>query len=707
MVLGLLFFLVPAVPVWSQNLSPNLSGFGTAALAAADRVAVTAEIIAAKGDKPAELRITARMLSGWHIYSITQKPGGPKPTRINLVDSNQYRLLGTFQANPPPVIHHYDFWPDLDVEEQEGAVTWSAPIEPTGSQGFQGIVISGDVKGQVCKDLCVNFTQSFEARQASGLLSSITETSTAPNGNASKSTKNTVNTYKTQYAMITGRVTPAKVEAGDRAQLTLTATLADGWHLYAYEKRAPRDPVRARPTLIVLNQRAALLAGDPRTDVPVISKPREAFPEYVDNFHHADITWTIDLEIPENARSGRHVLSGIVGFMACNDAGTLCDLPQAASFAVDIGVGQPAGGTAPLSFSPASYTEAASAAEAAPPWDLVIPQAAPATVGTLLINMGWALLAGILLNVMPCVLPVIGLKIMSFVQQAGESRLRIFMLNVTFSAGIIFVFLVLALLAAFAGLAWAEQFQDPRFGIAMAGLVFVFALSLLGIWEIPIPGFVGSGTAQSIAEREGLAGAFFKGVLTTLLATPCVGPFMFTGLTFAAEQHSPAITLAIFGAMGCGMAIPFLLIGAFPAWIRFLPQPGGWMESFKHLMGFVLLATVVWIFYSFIPERYVVASLGLLFGLWLACWWANRTPMTAAWADRLYAWAVAVVLAVCAGYASFALLTTELATGAPDQSTHLALGHPQSGDWQVFTPATLDRLREQGSTVLVDFTADG
>ena len=669
---------------------------GEGDLAAAERVEISAQILAQEG-KRAELQITASVQPGWHIYSITQQPGGPKPTRINVVASDRYRIAGKFVAVPPAVVHHYDFWPDLDVEEHEQKVTWSAPVEAVGSNGWQGVTISGDVQGQVCKDLCVNFSQAFEATVspnasiATKLTPSLLKKAHSPDTQGSHS-------FTTPYVTLTGEVAPGRVVQEGRAKLIIKASMSQGWHVYAYEKHAPDDPVRSRPTLIVLDQRDGLLAGTPRASNPVISKAREQFPEYVDNYHHSDVSWTIDLEVPKDARSGSHILSGWVGFMACNDTGTMCDPPKGARFEVRLDVGEESATGKAVTFFPANYAEAAVAAENTQPWDLVIPQAAAWTWGALFTNMGWALLAGVLLNVMPCVLPVIGLKAMSFVQQANESRSRILTLNIAFSAGILFVFLILALFAAFAGLAWADQFQDPRFGIAMAGLVFVFALSLLGIWEIPIPGFVGSSTAQTAAEREGLTGAFFKGVLSTLLATPCVGPFMFTGLTFAAEQHSPVITIVIFSAMGIGMALPFLMIGFFPAWIRFLPKPGAWMESFKHLMGFVLLGTVVWIFYAFVPDAYFVSALGLLFGLWLACWWINRTPMTAALPDRLFGWLVAAVLATFTGYASFVLL---------EKSPQLETASAEAGDWELFTQKKLDRFRDQGSTVLIDFTADG
>ena len=112
---------------------------------AADRVEVSAQIVPSNGGQHAELQITAKVQPGWHIYSITQKSGGPKPTKINLVASDQYRLLGQFVAVPPATVHHYEFWPNLDVEEHEDQVTWSAPVELLDSNGWRGVTIEGDV----------------------------------------------------------------------------------------------------------------------------------------------------------------------------------------------------------------------------------------------------------------------------------------------------------------------------------------------------------------------------------------------------------------------------------------------------------------------------------------------------------------------------------------------------------------------------------
>ena len=233
-----------------------------------------------------------------------------------------------------------------------------------------------------------------------------------------------------------------------------------------------------------------------------------------------------------------------------------------------------------------------------------------------LVQMASAFVGGLILNLMPCVLPVISLKILAFVQQAGESRGRVFLLNVWYSLGLLSVFVVLAALAAGVGMAtgerlgWGEQFTDVRFKITMTALVFVMALSFLGVWEIPIPGFVGTGRAGKLQTQEGPSGAFFKGVFTTILATPCSGPFLGPVFGYVLKQP-PYMAYCIFGAIGLGMASPYLLIGAFPALIRFLPKPGEWMDTFKQLMGFLLLATVVYLFNT-LTSLYVLPTMTLL-----------------------------------------------------------------------------------------------
>jgi len=257
------------------------------------------------------------------------------------------------------------------------------------------------------------------------------------------------------------------------------------------------------------------------------------------------------------------------------------------------------------------------------------------------------------------------------------------------------VFLVLATLAAGVNLGlsdqnlgWGEQFKYTSFNVVMVAVVFVMALSFLGVWEIPIPGFVGSGAATEVAAREGALGAFAKGILTTILATPCSGPLLGGVFGFTLTQPA-AIKYLVFGCIGLGMASPYLLIGAFPRLIRFLPKPGAWMDTFKQMMGFVMLATIVFIF-SFMNPDYLVPTFAMMIGLWAGCWWIGRTSLVETLPRKLKAWAQGAAFAGAVSWCAFVWLTP----------------HASIIPWQSFSQPQLAKLTGEGNTVLVDFTAD-
>jgi thiol:disulfide interchange protein len=255
--------------------------------------------------------------------------------------------------------------------------------------------------------------------------------------------------------------------------------------------------------------------------------------------------------------------------------------------------------------------------------------------------------------------------------------------------------MVLATLAALVQLGlgsesygWGELFTLTWFKVSMTALVFAMALSFLGVWEIPIPGFVGSGKTGELAQREGASGAFAKGVVTTVLATPCSGPFL--GFVFGFTLNQPAyIVYMVFACIGLGMALPYLLIGAFPELIRALPRPGAWMETFKQAMGLVLLGTVAFLF-SFIDKNYLAATFAILVSIWAGCWWIGKVPLTAEFGRKAVGWASGAALAAALGAGSFMLLRP----------------HEPVLPWQPFSVAEVEKAKAAGKTVMIDFTAD-
>jgi len=218
----------------------------------------------------------------------------------------------------------------------------------------------------------------------------------------------------------------------------------------------------------------------------------------------------------------------------------------------------------------------------------------------LLALMGLAWVGGLILNLMPCVFPVIGLKIMAFVKQAGENRSNISKHGWAFTAGVIVSFWILVVILLFlrntleSDLGWGFQLQEPVFVFVLACLLLMFGLSLSGVFE-----FGGSmiGIGSGLTALSGFAGSFFSGVLATVVATPCMAPFL--GVVVGAALMMPASScLAIFTVIGLGLSTPYLLLSFFPRWIEKLPRPGGWMESFKQFMAFPIYATVAWLIWT-------------------------------------------------------------------------------------------------------------
>ena len=314
-------------------------------------------------------------------------------------------------------------------------------------------------------------------------------------------------------------------------------------------------------------------------------------------------------------------------------------------------------------------------------------------------------LGGIILNLMPCVLPVISLKIFGFIQQAGQSRRKVLRSGIAFAVGIFAWFVGLALLlvvlkAAGRDVTWGGfQFTNPYFVLALSVIVLVFALNLFGVFEISLPQGLTRGLLSTTERRNDL-GSFLQGVFATVLATPCTAPFLGTALGFAFSQ-SPAVILAMFVAIAAGMSAPYLLLSAQPAWLRFLPKPGPWMVHVKQFMGFLLLATLLFLLYVLGAQRGLEGAIWascFLLVISIACWMKGAFVLpTASPAKRSVV--LVLMLALVLGSGMYFVV-------GKFRSTNVALADSRlRGDWQAFTPERLQAEMEQGHSVFVDFTA--
>src|SRR5436190_23834635 len=605
-----------------------------------------------KESRKGTLTLSAIIDPGWHIYSLTQPDGGPGKSELKLAKTSDMVLLGTFQPDRPPHVKPPEIFP-VNSEEHEGVVNWSVPIELSEGVQPEALTIDLTYSGQVCKDgvggMCIPIFGQKVAAKFAGYI----EKSATPGEYHSDPSQ--------AQLVLKGHIEPAAVTRGGKAKLVITAIPNPGWHVYAYAAKDPDIVGANKPTLIYLSPLASWTQSSLKASDPPKTKPATAgLPEQ--RFHDEPVTWTIELTVPADSPQGEVVLSGYVGFQTCDEKS--CLPPQAIKFQAGLPVRVAAQtGQIPLEFKAVdrvAFSKTKSVAGYNYVAKLVTEHPAPTGQvdwQALLPMIGFGLLGGLILNLMPCVLPVIGLKLLSFVQQGGHSRGKIFALNLWFALGLLSVFLVLATAAAFANLGWGQQFTYTWFKVTMVVVVFAFALSFLGVCDVPIPGFAQTDMSSKLQHHEGASGAFFKGVFTTLLATPCSGPFLGPVFAFTLAQP-PLVTYVLFGSVGLGMASPYLVIGAFPALVRWLPKPGHWMETVKHLMGFVLLGTVVYLF-STLNAVYFIPTLALVMAVWLACWIIGRVPVYETASKQLRQWIVGAAAAAAIGWLSFTFLAPE------------------------------------------------
>jgi thiol:disulfide interchange protein DsbD len=304
-----------------------------------------------------------------------------------------------------------------------------------------------------------------------------------------------------------------------------------------------------------------------------------------------------------------------------------------------------------------------------------------------------AFVGGLILNLMPCVFPVLGLKVMGFVQQAGEDRKKITAHGLVFTSGVLLSFWTLAAVLAIlrAGgeqLGWGFQLQEPAFVFALAAVLLAFALNMSGAFEF---GLGATAVGGNLQQKQGLSGSFFTGVLATIVATPCSAPFLAPALGAALALPTLA-SFAVFTAIGLGLSTPYLVLAAYPAAVRALPRPGVWMESFKQGMAFLLYGTVglmIWILAGQLSAEALLSALLALTVLAFALWLYGRaTAPSASGKARRVPFALSVLLALGA-----------LAYGWPRATA------PDEIVWEPWSAERVAELQKAGRPIYVDFTA--
>ncbi len=345
-------------------------------------------------------------------------------------------------------------------------------------------------------------------------------------------------------------VTPEKIKPGESGKVQVTFVLPKGFH----QSKTP-DFFYLAPD----SQKDSRFYTLGKVNYPAGKKEGEAENYYGSVALSAPLT--INKNVPEN-----YSLRIKAGYQICSDSGT-CLFPEEKSVTLPV---------------------------------TVIHEPRKSSQESLLLLLKFILfsfIGGLLLNIMPCVLPVLSLRALNLVHQSKNDKRSIFISSLLYGAGVILSLLIMAVIVIILKLTgqmagWGFQFQNPVFVSILMVIIFVFSLSLFDVYVINPPGMTGMVKAAS---SKGYLGSFFNGIFAVLLATPCTAPFLGAALGFAFSQ-SPLFILFSFAAIGAGFALPFVLLGIWPKWIQSLPKPGPWMDTFKELMGFLLMGTVLYLF---------------------------------------------------------------------------------------------------------------
>ena len=502
--------------------------------------------------------------------------------------------------------------------------------------------------------------------------------------------------------------------------VSVQTTVKKDWHVYAPTQGPGGLPTKFKDLAIDGTGADALSVGEFRLASPIVMEKDE------DGQPLEELLGTIDWLAPLYAAADAGDLdltnltvTGTISALACSNGDGGACVPQNVDFKAKYADKDVAEILATIETSAPTQTKTdapekepvAADKETSP--EIAAPETKKASRGFLSLLLT-AFFGGLILNVTPCVLPVVGLKILSFFEQAGRSRANAFLLNVWYAVGVLIVFGALA----FASVGLSFLFTRALFQIIMSAIVFTMALSLMGVWELQTPSFLGGERSNQLTSKEGPVGAIFKGVITTLLAIPCGAPLLSPALNWASEmtrQGEMGLVVLVYLVIGLGMASPFLIAGAFPELLKFFPKPGEWMETFRKAMGFFLLIAVVWILYS-APLEYVLPTIAFLFALWFACWNVGRNQYEFENPKKkVVGWIVSVAVVAVVGLFAFNLpgapVKTTLQNASVAKATRWAIRANRAGaltqeHWALFDRATLDRELAAGRAVAVDFTAD-
>ena len=616
--------------------------------------------------------IIVAMMGPTHAFA--QQPQKVQADLISAIDHIQPGVPFTVGLRQRITPHWHTYWKNPGDSGEPTRIEWSLP------EGFKASEIRWPVPDAIPVGPLVNYGYS------DALLLPVTITP-----------PKALDTQSVELTAKASWLVCEQICIPESAELKLTLPVASAGEppipsqhadAFAETERSIPTPADWPATVEQSTASVTLKVGAPELDPDRVTKV-EFFPDnwgLVDHAGAQKVSWTDD-GVTLNLKPGELASSGIK------------ELNGVLVLTERIGDTQARHGFT-ISAKPAGTQDIVATGASTPVQAIGTPSGAPGAAGsqiTIWQAMVFALLGGIILNLMPCVLPILSLKTLSLAKHSGAGGSEATRSGLAYLAGVLASFALLtgvlvALRSAGLAFGWGFQFQSPVFVLAMAALFLALGLSLSGVFDIG-GGAVGLG--EGLTRKSGLTGSFFTGVLATIAATPCTAPFMGAAIGYALTR--PALDMAlVLQAMGVGFALPILLISLSPAARRIIPKPGPWMETFKQILAFPLYATVVWLVWvlSLQTGSDGVLSAGVtLIAVGFAAWLLGSRAGQPVLRGALAVAVVSVALAFTVPW----ITSAEVPTASSDKGD-VAAGEP-------FSEERIAELRASGRPVFVNFTA--
>ncbi len=727
-------FRVGALLVCYSSLTP-------ATYAKEPKVTVTpyASIEAIRPGQPFEVAFQFEIQKAWHIYWKNSGDAGLPP----VVDWDLPEGFKTSALSHPAPKRHLDRGGIVTFIHEDRPILTATVTPPSNLKPASHVELKGEMTLLVCKVQCIRMSKPFKLRLP--VASPGSQVSLANEKLFAEARSRFPEPIgEAKYLKIKPVVNVDKIRPQDEFKLAVVVDIGQGYHIQSHKPLTASfiaTDVFLEPTEDITFSAGKYPAHKIRT-LPGNMKVAEYAGRVVVQFQgKADNTLADD-----TLR-----FAGVLRYQACNEKGQ-CFRPQNIQWEVNVPVGKegesvreiestyfsaalPVGGgqdtpkdakKKAIADAAPSNTDQSSAAladgesvegetQTDEPTQAGQAQAREAQTGQeqgLLERFGLAGLLlgcfvyGLFLNATPCVLPLLSIKVLGFVQQAHESRRRTLALGLSFGIGVVLFFIALGFLAA----AGKNLLQYPAVVIGLGAVVMALALSMLGVYTLKAPDAAAKLDAR--IQQEGLLASFGKGTLAPLLGFACVGPMLAGAFTWATQQP-PHIAVFAFLFAGLGMAFPYMLLGANPNWLSFLPKPGNWMITFERIMGFLLLGMVVWLIHPLVAQigaEGLEWTLAFFVAIAFACWIVGKIDMIMPAVQRWrYRGAAVTVVAVAAVVIYGRFYPVGPAMALQDELRRGTLVHGGGWErdvpWKPWSPQAVEEAVQSGKTVFVDFTA--